>query len=51
MDSIIMPWWAEPQGHAVVVMCLSVCVPVCVCVCVSIHLYVFYVHFSAAAED
>ena len=36
---LIMPWWVEPQRHAVVV------ASVCVC------LYVFHAHFSATAKN
>ena len=40
---VIMPRWAEPRRHTVVVMC------VCVCVCVCV--YVFHAHFSATAKN
>ena len=29
----LMPRWAEPQRHTVVIMCACVCLSVCVCVC------------------
>ena len=41
---IVMPRWAEPRRHTVVV---GVCVCVCVCVCV----YVFRARFSATAKN
>ena len=33
VNSIVMPRWAEPRRHTVVVLCVCVCV--CVCVCLS----------------
>ena len=33
---IIMPRWAEPQKHTVVVLCVCVCMCLCVCVCVTL---------------
>ena len=42
--SVIIPQYAEPRRHTVVILCVCVCVCACVCVCV------FHVCFSVTAK-
>ena len=41
MFMLFMPWWAEPQRHALVVMC----------VCLYVRVYVFHMYFFATAKN
>ena len=41
---VIMPWWAEPRRHTVVVLFVRLCMCVCVCVCVCAILQRAFLH-------
>ena len=38
---IVMPWWAEPWTHMVVILGVSSCVHACKCLCVPFMLTLF----------